>query len=87
MTKLEKWIIKNWFWLSVGCVLTRKAVKYAYLERGYKAVGSEWLILPLLLFAVKISRGAIERRKHERRIMEHRQRVQRQRRSDNRFRS
>lgn len=51
-----KYILKNWFLIAVGCILTRKAVEAAYLERGYKAVGGEWLILPTILLFAEIAR-------------------------------
>lgn len=49
MKKMEKFIIRNWSWLVIGIVLTRKAVEFAYAERGYVAVGGEWLVLPVVL--------------------------------------
>ena len=57
MKALERFIIRNWFWITLGCVLQRKAIEMAFLERGYKAVGGEWLVLPLVLMAVELSRG------------------------------
>lgn len=49
MRKLEQLIVQNWLGLTVGFVLTRKAVEYAYMERGFIAFGSEWLVLPVTL--------------------------------------
>lgn len=46
---MEKFIIRNWIWLVIGIVLTRKAVEFAYAERGYVAFGGEWLVLPVVL--------------------------------------
>lgn len=43
-----KWIIRNWYILSIGLILTDLAVRFAYIERGYIAMGGEWLILPFL---------------------------------------
>ena len=43
-----KWIIKNWLILAAGIILTALAVRYAYHERGYIAVGSEWTVLPFM---------------------------------------
>ena len=43
-----KWIIKNWFILAAGLILTALAVRCAYHERGYIAVGSEWTVLPFM---------------------------------------
>lgn len=51
-----KYILNNWFLIAIGCVLTRKAVESAYLERGYVAVGGEWFILPTFLLLAEIAR-------------------------------
>lgn len=59
MKALERYIINNWFWLSVGCILTNKAVEMAYFERGCRAIGGEWLVLPAILLAVKVVRAII----------------------------
>lgn len=56
MKKLERYIIRDWFWIAIGCVFTKKAVEFAYLERGYKAVGGELLVFPMLLIVVEVSR-------------------------------
>lgn len=41
--------------IAVTATLTALCVKAAYIQRGYFAVGGEWLlwIYPLLFFAVK----------------------------------
>lgn len=39
--KVWRCIVKNWFWISLGCVLQRKAIEFAYLDRGCNAVGGE----------------------------------------------
>lgn len=44
---LERWILRHWFALCVGCVIFGIAIKIAYIERGYMGIGSEWLIIPL----------------------------------------
>jgi len=58
-----RYITENWFWISMGCVLTVKAVEYAYLERGcVVAYGGEWLVLPVILlsaYMVKEVTGAM----------------------------
>ena len=46
MKKMEKYIVRNWIWLVTGLILTRKAIEFAYAERGYVAFGGEWLVLP-----------------------------------------
>lgn len=56
MRKIRRFIIRNWFWLVVGIVLTRKAVEYAYIERGYAAFGGEWFVCPIILIAVHLVR-------------------------------
>lgn len=68
--KLEQLIVQNWLGLTVGFVLTRKAVEYAYMERGSIAFGSEWLVLPVTLVVGNCIRKAWERnvsRKEKRR--------------------
>lgn len=56
MRKIRRFIIRNWFWLVVGIVLTRKAVEYAYIERGYADFGGEWFVCPIILMAVHLAR-------------------------------
>lgn len=46
-----KTILKNWLLLTVGLLLTAVCVRVAYQERGYIAVGGEWLVIPLLVTA------------------------------------
>lgn len=54
--KIRGFVLRNWFWTVLGCVLTKKAVETAYLERGYMAVGGEWLVLPVILMTVGLVR-------------------------------
>ena len=56
MKKMEKFIIRNWIWLIIGIIFTRKAVEFAYIERGYAAFGGEWLVLPVILGLVYFAR-------------------------------
>ena len=56
MKDLKRYIMRNWFWIAIGLVLTRKAVEIAYLERGFKTVGGEWLVLPFILILVELVR-------------------------------
>lgn len=58
MKKMEKCIDRNWIWLTTGMILTRKAVEFAYAERGYVAFGGEWLILPVIMLIVCMVRDA-----------------------------
>ena len=53
---MEKSIIRNWIWFVIGIVLTKKAVAFAYIERGYVAFGGEWLVLPFFLGLVHFAR-------------------------------
>ena len=53
---MEKYIVRNWIWLATGLILTRKAVEFAYAERGYVAFGGEWLVLPVMMMLVHIVR-------------------------------
>lgn len=45
---LERWIVKHWIALSVGCLLMAAAVRMAYAQRGYVAIGGEWAIIPIM---------------------------------------
>jgi len=56
MEKMEKYIVQNWIWLMSGLILTRKAVEFAYAERGYVAFGGEWLVLPVMMMLVHMTR-------------------------------
>ncbi len=56
MEKMEKYTVRNWIWLVTGLILTRKAVEFAYAERGYVAFGGEWLVLPVLMMLVQMTR-------------------------------
>lgn len=51
MKRVMKLVMKYWIPLTVGFVMT--AVRIAYEERGYAAVGSEWLILPFTILLFK----------------------------------
>lgn len=55
-----KIILKNWLLLTVGLVLTAICVKVAYEERGYIAVGGEWLVIPLLAAIKAIIKSVVE---------------------------
>jgi hypothetical protein len=56
MNKLVNLISGNWLSISVGFILTRLAFHLAYIERGYIAIGSEWLVFPLTIFVFGIIR-------------------------------
>ena len=52
---LERWIVKHWIALSAGCLLMAAAVRMAYAQRGYAAIGGEELVF-LELFRVMLWR-------------------------------
>lgn len=49
---MRRWMRNNWKTLLFGIIATAVFVKLAYLERGYAAIGGEWLTIPLI-FAVR----------------------------------
>ena len=59
MRAVKRYISRNWFWIALGLILTRKAVEYAYADRGYLAIGSEWFVLPAILFIVQFAREVL----------------------------
>lgn len=46
--KVRRFVRLYWLWVSLGLVLTKVSVEAAYIERGYKAYGGEWLVLPVV---------------------------------------
>lgn len=46
--------------IFIGCLLTAISVKYAYIERGYIAIGGEWLVLPTFLLVTAFIRNWIK---------------------------
>jgi len=63
MRRLEKrfrrYIDKNWIYLLIALWLTSKAIDSAYEFRGYKAFGSEFLVLPVFLLIIEMLRKTI----------------------------
>jgi hypothetical protein len=59
MRKLRGYITRNWWLIAAGMVLTAASVQTAYEQRGYWAIGGEYLILPILLIAEDLLRGTI----------------------------
>lgn len=53
MKRAIQFVIRNWIPLTIGFLATAAAVRIAYNERGYIAVGSEWLILPFTILLFK----------------------------------
>lgn len=60
---LEKWIVRHWIALCAGCVLTGIALRIAYAERGYMAMGAEWLIIPVIFTGEYFYRNLHRRKK------------------------
>lgn len=56
MVAVKEYLLKNWFWIVIGIVFTKFAIRAAYIERGYLAYGGEWLVLPLLLMSAVLAR-------------------------------
>jgi len=86
VARFGKWLLSNWIWIVVGCILTKLAIEYAYIERGYKAYGGEWLTLPLILLIVSFVKDVIrevkwfrEEEEHEIRFERNRRRLQKRR--------
>lgn len=89
--KVRRFVRLYWFWVSLGLVLTKVSVEAAYIERGYKAYGGEWLVLPVVLIVGCFVRGrectaGLHRRGGEEKAYElkscrNRRRVQRERNS------
>lgn len=59
LREAKRYILANWLLIVIGCIITKKAVEIAYLERGYKAVGGEWFIIPGILVMAEIVRATI----------------------------
>lgn len=57
MQKVKRFIYREWIWITLGIILTRFSVEYAFQERGYLAYGGEWLVLPVLLMTVNMARN------------------------------
>ena len=85
--KVRRFVRLYWFWVSLGLILTKVSVEAAYAERGYKAYGGEWLMLPIMLivgYFVNEARMYLpnlieewrEEKVYERRIERNRRRVQ-----------
>ncbi len=55
-----KKFLENAFTIALGLIITAICVKAAYLERGYIAIGGEWLALPILLIAKALFKSIAE---------------------------
>lgn len=49
MKKVKKCIVRNLIWITAGLIINLAAVDLAYMERGYAAIGGEWLVLPAIM--------------------------------------
>lgn len=65
MRRITGLILTNGMLVAVGAVLQRCEVEAAYSERGYWAVGGEWLILPICIMAGQVVRSLREMLKME----------------------
>ncbi len=57
MKSIKRYTSRNWMWIVAGLILTEVAVKSAYVTRGYRAYGGEWLTLPLMLMLAEAVRS------------------------------
>lgn len=57
--KVVRYLNRTWFYFLIGLWLTAKAIDAAYEFRGYEAVGSEYLVLPMFLLMVEMFRKAV----------------------------
>jgi len=46
---LEKWIVRHWKTLCIGCVTTGILLRVQFDNRGFFCIGGEWFIIPALL--------------------------------------
>ncbi|HIY02373.1 MAG TPA: hypothetical protein IAA26_11100 [Candidatus Blautia faecipullorum] len=53
---LERWIVKHWLALCIGCLGMGAALRVTYHLRGYLAVGGEWMIIPMVFLIEKAIR-------------------------------
>lgn len=53
---MKLFILKNGICFVIGTLLTMWAVEYVCNQRGYVAVGGEWLITPIILLLVNFSK-------------------------------
>ena len=54
---MKRWLNKHWLYViafGVGLMLTPMSIRAAYIQRGYFAVGGEWLVLPLVLMVAML---------------------------------
>lgn len=60
MKRVMKFVMKYGIPLTVGFVTTVLAVRTAYEERGYVAVGSEWMVFPFTVLLFKWGKEFLE---------------------------
>ena len=57
--KFGKCLRRNWLYILIGLWLTWKAIDAAYEFRGYRAIGGEYLVLPMFLALVVMIRKTV----------------------------
>ena len=58
--KFRRYMDRNWGYILIGLWFTSKAIESAYGARGYRAFGSEFLVLPAFLFSIEMLRKLIK---------------------------
>lgn len=54
---MKRWLNKHWLYAiagGIGLILTPAAIHSAYIQRGYFAIGGEYLVLPLALLLATV---------------------------------
>ena len=54
---IKQLLLRNWIWIILGLIATKHAVFYAYQDRGYMAIGGEYLVLPVILMIASMARS------------------------------
>ncbi len=57
---LEKWIVRHWMELCIGCVLMGIFLRIAYNIRGHMEFGGEWLVIPIVFEVFHFARWIAE---------------------------
>lgn len=57
--KFARYMSRNWFYILLGLWFTSKSIDAAYEFRGYEAIGSEYLVLPMFLLLIEALRTGI----------------------------
>lgn len=54
---MRRWLNKHWLYIvafGVGLMLTPMSIRAAYIQRGYFAIGGEYLIIPFMLLVTML---------------------------------